>query len=241
EVPSLQTWPSSIRIPPFRQAESSEDAPVKQAILAGGAAYSSMQTGLSASRRNASRQPNVIDQTRLPEIYRQQQHRVRSNRIHWLQHFCVGDLYVIDSCQVRFIDDHLRERDDIAGSFFAGIFGREQRFAQDRGLLSFFGVQILVARTACQAVFFPDSGHCDDVDLEIEIAPHPANNRQLLKIFLAEPRRISRENVEQLRDHCAHSAEMSGTRFAFQRCRQRSLFPKRRSVACMESSAGRTK
>src|SRR4029077_7465263 len=130
EVPSLQTWPSSIRIPPFRQAESSEDAPVKQAILAGGAAYSSMQTGLSASRRNASRQPNVIDQTRLPEIYRQQQHRVISDHIHRFQRFYISDLYVIDSCQWRLLDNLLSERDDIVGRFFIGIFGRDQRFVQ---------------------------------------------------------------------------------------------------------------
>ena len=69
------------------------------------------------------------------------------------------DVYVIDLCQLRFLDNPLRERDDIVGRFFTGIFGRQQRFVQHRGLLPFFGVQILVARAACQSVFFADSGH----------------------------------------------------------------------------------
>ena len=66
---------------------------------------------------------------------------------------------------------------------FPGIFGRHQRFVPGPRPAFVLRGHILVARAACQAVFFPDSGHGQDVDLEDEIANHPANNRQLLKIF----------------------------------------------------------
>ena len=108
----------------------------------------------------------------------------------------IDDVHIIDSCQGRFIDNPLRKRDDIVGRFFTGIFDSQQRFVQDRRLLPFFWAQILVARAARQTVFFPDSGHCNHLDLEIEIAHHPSNNRQLLKIFFAEHGCIRRENIE---------------------------------------------
>src|SRR5207248_9191373 len=77
--------------------------------------------------------------------------------------------------------------------------------------------------------------------LEIEIAHHSLNNGQLLKILLAENGGIRRENVEQLRDHCANPAEVSGTRFAFQRTRQRNLFYERRPIVWIHLLDRRTK
>ena len=101
--------------------------------------------------------------------------------------FCIDKLDIVDSRQWSLTDDlsHELPRSSLA-DFLPALATVRSALAKTVGLLPFFGVQILVARAARQAVFLPDSGHGDDVDVEIEIAHHPANDRQLLKIFLAE-------------------------------------------------------
>ena len=85
------------------------------------AGYNKVQTGLSASLQ-ANR---ILSIKRvLPKNTANRSTRVRPNHFNRLQRFCIDDLYVIDSCQVRFIDNPLRKRDDIVGRFFTRIFGR---------------------------------------------------------------------------------------------------------------------
>ena len=87
----------------------------------GDAGYSKAQAGLPASLQ-ANRMLSI--KRVLPKKTPSSSTLVRSSYFNWLQRFCIGDFCVIDSCQVRFIDNPLRERDDIVGRFFIGIFGR---------------------------------------------------------------------------------------------------------------------
>ena len=58
---------------------------------------------------------------------------------------------------------------------------------------------------------------------KIQIAHHPSNDRQLLKILLAENRRIRCKECEKFRHDRADAAKMSGPRFAAERVREREV------------------
>ena len=106
----------------------------------------------------------------------------------------------------------------------------KQGRAQHRRLLAFGRAQILIARTAGQAVGFPHGRRADDLDLKIQVAHHPADDGELLEILLAKNSRVRRENVKELRHDRADAAKMSGPRLAAQRGRKRILLDRDRKI-----------
>ena len=52
----------------------------------------------------------------------------------------------------------------------------------------------------------------DDVDREVEVAAHPADEEQLLGVLLAEPGRVAPRQVHELGDDGEHAVEVAGAR-----------------------------
>lgn len=73
-----------------------------------------------------------------------------------------------------------------------------------------FGEESHIAGGHRQAIVLADRRVRDDVDGEIEVADHPANDGELLNIFFAEYGRIGLEEIEEFEYDCADAVEMSG-------------------------------
>src|SRR6266704_789435 len=97
-------------------------------------------------------------------------------------------------------------------------------------MLAFLSAQIHVARATREPVCFAHRRHRHDVDLVIEIAHHPANDGELLEIFLSKHRRVRLQNIEELRDDCTNASEMPRPRFALEHVRQRIFLYERRAL-----------
>ena len=61
----------------------------------------------------------------------------------------------------------------------------------------------------------------DDLNGQVEVADHPANDGQLLRVLLAEVGRAGPDEVEQPRHYCGHAAEMARSRRALQSLAER--------------------
>ncbi len=70
--------------------------------------------------------------------------------------------------------------------------------------------QVHVARAHRQPVVLPDDRGADDLDAEVEVPGHRAQDRQLLVVLLPEDRHVRLGREEQLRHHRGHPAEMAG-------------------------------
>src|SRR5438105_2195579 len=125
--------------------------------------------------------------------------------------------------------------------------GREQapRFLESSlerwRLRTLLRVQILIARTAGQAVRLAHRRRADDLDRKIQVAHHPPNDGELLKILLTENRGIWRKQMEQLRHDRADAAEMSRARPAAERVRERSLLDRDGKISGIQFLGARSK
>src|SRR5205814_5018655 len=89
---------------------------------------------------------------------------------------------------------------------------------------------VLVPRTARQPVRLAHGGDTDDLDRKIQVAHHPADNGELLKIFFTEDGGIRLQDMKQFRDHRTNATEMPGPRLAFERVREGALLHRDRKI-----------
>src|SRR6266852_4723528 len=144
------------------------------------------------------------------------------DKIDRLQMLRINEIDIINVSERRLTDRLANCGDDSCSRSFAvphHLDSFQQSFVQNCCLFSLFRIQVSITRTACQPVLLANGRHSNNVDLEIEIADHAANDRELLKILFTKHRRIRRKNVEEFRDNGANSPEMSRPRFAFERAR----------------------
>ena len=75
-----------------------------------------------------------------------------------------------------------------------------------------FGIQIGIARAHGQAVRFADDRANRDLNREIQVAHHAADDGHLRRIFLSEEGDVGLDDVKQLGHDRGHAAEVAGTR-----------------------------
>src|SRR5438270_8307210 len=100
---------------------------------------------------------------------------------------------------------------------------------------------MLIARPAGHAVRFAHRRRADDFDWKIQVAHHPPNDGELLKILLTENRGIWRKQMEQLRHDRADAAEMSRARPPAERVRERSLLDRDGKIGSVHFLGARSK
>ena len=92
--------------------------------------------------------------------------------------------------------------------------GGAQRAAQRGRRTPLLGVEVAVAARQRQAVGLADGLAADHLDPEAQVRAHPADQRELLVVLLAEHRHVGPHQPEQLGDHRQHAARSgrAGTR-----------------------------
>ena len=81
-------------------------------------------------------------------------------------------------------------------------------------------VQVAVPRAHGQPVLLAHDRRADDVDLEVQVADHAADERQLLVILLAEDCDVRVDDHEELQDDGRDAAKVTGTMRAAERLRE---------------------
>ncbi len=79
-----------------------------------------------------------------------------------------------------------------------------------------FLVQVGVAGAHSQAVGFAHDGADDDLDGQMQVTHHPADDHRLLGVFLTEIGPVGLHDIEQLQYHRGHTTKMPGAAFALQ-------------------------
>ncbi len=94
--------------------------------------------------------------------------------------------------------------------------GGEQGPGQGQRGPALLGGEEAVPAGERETVRVADGGHRDDVDAEVEVAHHAADQCQLLGVLLPEERRVRPGEVEELGDDGEHAVEVPGARGALQ-------------------------
>src|SRR4029079_7435097 len=87
---------------------------------------------------------------------------------------------------------------------------------EERGRLPLGRGEVAVARRQREAVLLAHDGRTDDLDRQIEIAREPLDDEKLLKVLLAEHRRVGRALHEELGHDRGNALEMIRPRRAAQ-------------------------
>ena len=85
-----------------------------------------------------------------------------------------------------------------------------QRLIQADREPTLVGAQMAVARAHREAVGFAHGRHADDGDRQIEVGDEPLDDRELLRVLLAEVRAVRLHHLKELQHDSRHAAEMSG-------------------------------
>ena len=87
-----------------------------------------------------------------------------------------------------------------------------------RARLRSLGREVAVARTKGEAIGFADGGADDEMDGEVEVADHVAQDGDLSGVLLAEVGAVGRDDVEEAGDDGGDSAEVAGARGSVEAC-----------------------
>ncbi|GAA3298718.1 hypothetical protein GCM10020295_35030 [Streptomyces cinereospinus] len=93
---------------------------------------------------------------------------------------------------------------------------REQRAGQRERRTPLLGREVAVAAGQGQAVVLPHGRDADDLDAEVQVPHHAADQGELLGVLLAEERHVGAGEVEQLGDDREHAVEVAGAGGALQ-------------------------
>ena len=94
-----------------------------------------------------------------------------------------------------------------------------QRAAEDERLLSLLTGKVAIARAHRQAIRFAQGGANHQLQIEVQIAHHAPQHRDLGRIFLSEESLVGLDDVEQFRHDRRHAAKMPRARRAVQTIR----------------------
>ncbi len=94
-----------------------------------------------------------------------------------------------------------------------------QRAAEHQRLLSLLKGKVAIARAHRQAIRFAHGGANHQLQIEVQIAHHAPQHRDLGRIFLSEESLVRLDDVEQFRHDRRHAAKMPRARRAVQRIR----------------------
>ncbi len=122
----------------------------------------------------------------------------------------VGDLGIIDAEAVS--GEGLAGCGGGAGASEEG--GSGEGAVEERGAGALGGAEVSVAGTHGEAVGLADGARDDEVDGEVEVADHAADDVALLGVLLAEHGDVGEDEVEEFCDHGGHAAEVAGARGA---------------------------
>jgi len=103
--------------------------------------------------------------------------------------------------------------DDDVGIILAGgdeVAGEGEGLEEAGSLGALFGGEVGVARTQGQAVGFADGVDGSDLDGEIEVGDHAADDGELLGVFAAEVGDVGLDDVEKFADDGADPAKEAG-------------------------------
>ena len=159
---------------------------------------------------------HIVDEPRPADPRRGEQAAGPVERDHGLERVGVAQLDIVDRVEARRLEARARPRQGF-GDRRAGE-DRRRRFGegagQGEGGGSFGLGKIDVARGKGEAVGVALGRHADDLEVEVEVAGHAADDGELLIILLAEQGDVGPDLVEQLGDDGRDAVEMAGTRGA---------------------------
>lgn len=132
--------------------------------------------------------------------------------------------HVIDARERLGLDDAAHERLERRGVALPRLHGRlpgEDGPRQHEGRLALLRAQVGVTRAFGQTVSLAHDGTADDGHVHVQVGHHALDDGELLGVLLPEKSAMRLHDVEELRDHRAHAAEVPRARGAAQRVGER--------------------
>jgi hypothetical protein len=100
-------------------------------------------------------------------------------------------------------------------------FRAPQRARDGEGGVALGVGEVAVAAGQRQAVRLPHRRHAHNLDRKVQVAHHPPDQRELLRVLAPEHRDVRPGQVQQLRDDGEDAVEVAGPRTAFQHVAER--------------------
>lgn len=113
------------------------------------------------------------------------------------------------------------ERRGVALPRLHGRLPGEDGPRQHEGRLALLRAQVGVTRAFGQTVSLAHDGTADDGHVHVQVGHHALDDGELLGVLLPEKSAMRLHDVEELRDHRAHAAEVPRARGAAQRVGER--------------------
>jgi hypothetical protein len=165
------------------------------------------------------RQQNIVDQPGLADGARNRNQRAALQIVDWIERVRIDNLCII-YFRCHFGGNDLPGcADKLARVMFAcrgQALHTAERTAQTERLLPLVGRKINVARRHGESVGFANGRASHDFHIDIQIAHHFAQHGELGSVLLSEVGKLRAHDLEQLRHHRSHSAEMAEAQFSIQ-------------------------